>query len=238
MSKVLVGGDPHEPACHPGYRAFLRSLQRKHKTNRTILIGDICDFQSISFHAANPQCPGPDDEYLLTKQKMQLWYRDFPNAVVTIGNHDARVARLAESVKIPARFLRNYNDIWKTPKWKWVDDLIIDGVYYFHGTGRSGMHPAFNAMKDMLMSAVMGHCHSASGVKWRANPNQRTFGMDTGCGIDVDAYQFSYGKHMRSRPILSAAVVIDGMPFHYIMPCGPGEKFHKSKFKPTVGARR
>jgi hypothetical protein len=230
MSKVLVVGDPHEPVCHPGYRAFCRDLRRRFKTTRTVIIGDIADHQAISFHTANPMCPGPDDEYKLTKQKINAWYRDFPNAVVTIGNHDARTIRLAESVNMPAKYLRSYSETWKTPKWKWVDDIVIDDVYYFHGTGRSGMYPAFNAMKDMLMSVVMGHCHSASGVKWRTNPTKRTFGMDTGCGIDVDAYQFAYGKHMRSRPVLSAAVVLDGTPQHFIMPCGTKEKYHKSRF--------
>lgn len=228
--RVLVIGDPHEPPCHPGYRAWVRHLRRKFKTNKTVIIGDICDHHAISFHAANPMCPGPDDEYLLTKQKMQLWYKDFPKAIITIGNHDARIVRLAESVNIPAKYLRDYNEVWKTPNWKWVDDIIIDDVFYFHGTGRSGLHPAFNAMKDNLMSTVMGHCHSQAGIKWLANPNQRTFGMDVGCGIDVTAYQFAYGKHMRSRPILAAAVVIDGTPQHFIMPCGRGERWHRSRF--------
>lgn len=230
MSRVLVIGDPHEPVCHPGYRAFCRDLGRRFKTNKTVIIGDICDHHAISFHAANPQCPGPDDEYLLTKQKMKLWHKSFPNAIITIGNHDARVVRLAESVNIPAKYLRDYNEVWKTPTWKWVDDIVIDGVFYFHGTGRGGMYPAFNAMKDNLMSTVMGHCHAQAGIKWRANPTQRTFGMDVGCGIDVSAYQFAYGKHMRSRPILSAGVVLNGTPQHFIMPCGVGEKYHKLRF--------
>jgi len=230
MTRVLCIGDPHEPVCHPGYRAFCRDLRDRFDTIKTVIIGDICDHHAISFHAANPMCPGPKDEHDLILAKMQLWYKDFPGAVVTIGNHDARVARLAESVKIPAFYLRDYDEMWETKTWQWVGDIVIDDVYYFHGTGRSGIHPAYNAMKDMLMSVVMGHCHSASGVKWRANPNRRTFGMDTGCGIDVDAYQFAYGAHMPSRPILSAGVVIDGVPQHFILPCGVREKYHKSKF--------
>lgn len=231
MSRVLDIGDPHEPVTHPAYRPWCRHLRNKYKTTKTVIQGDICDHHAISFHAANPMCPGPDDEYLLTKLKIKGWYRDFPKAIITIGNHDARVIRLAESVNIPAKYLRNYNEVWKTPKWKWVDDIIIDDVFYFHGTGRSGLYPAFNAMKDNLMSTVMGHCHSQSGVKWRANPKQRTFGMDVGCGIDVTAWQFAYGKHMRSRPILSAAVVLDGTPQHFIMPCGRGERWHRSRFE-------
>lgn len=231
MARVLVVGDCHEPVCHPGYRAFCRDLRTKYKTTKTVIIGDICDHQAISFHANNPMCPGPDDEYLLTKQKMRLWHKDFPNAIVTLGNHDLRVVRLAESVNIPAKYLRDYNAVWKTPTWKWVEDVIIDDVYYFHGINRGGKYPAYNAMCDMLMSCVMGHVHTASGILWKANPDRRTFGLDTGCGIDVDAWQFAYGKHMRLRPILSAAVVLDGIPQHFIMKCGRKEKYHKSKFE-------
>ena len=230
MSRVLVIGDPHEPVCHPGYRAFCRFLRRKYKTTKTVIIGDICDHHAISFHAANPMCPGPDDEYILTKQKMKLWHKDFPRAIVTIGNHDMRVLRLAESVNIPPQYLRDFNTVWKTKTWKWVEDIKIDDVFYFHGIGRGGLHPAYNAMKDNLMSTVMGHCHSVAGVQWKANPDKRIFGMDTGCGIDVKAWQFAYGKHMARRPILAAGVVLNGDPQHFIMPCGPGERFHKSRF--------
>ena len=231
MSRVLVIGDPHNPPCHPGYRAFCRDLRKKYKTDKTVIIGDICDHQAISFHAANPMCPGALDEYHLTKKIMKQWHKDFPNAIVTQGNHDRRVIRLAESVNIPAEiYLRDYNQIWRTKTWKWVEEVIIDDVYYFHGEGRSGINPAFNAMKDFLMSTVMGHCHSAAGIKWRANPKKRTFGMDVGCGIDVDAFQFAYGKHMKNRPILAAGVIIDGYPIHHIMPCGTKEKYHKSRF--------
>ena len=42
--------------------------------------------------------------------------------------------------------------------------------------------------------------------------------MDSGCLIDVDAWQFAYGKHMNKKPILSCGVVLDGIPYHEIMP--------------------
>lgn len=230
MSRVLAYSDPHNPAAHPGAVAFLSDLRDKYDCDRIVCCGDMVDHQAISFHAANPDCPGPADEDELTLYTLKPWKKAFPEQYVTIGNHDERVLRLAASVNITKRHLRDFADVWETPGWKWVEDVTIDGVYYFHGTGRSGMHPAWNAMKDYLMSVCMGHCHSASGVKWSANPDRRTFGMDLGCLIDVDAYQFAYGKHARSRPMLSAAVVIDGVPQHFIMPCGKGEKYHKSKF--------
>ena len=230
MSRVLSPGDLHEPVSHPGYLPFCEDLYDKCRCDTVVFVGDVVDHQAISFHANNPMCPGPNDEYELTLEKIKKWHDSFPNAKVCIGNHDERVLRLAESVNIPAKYLRDYADVWNTPNWDWAFDHVIDDVYYWHGTGRSGLHPAYNVMKDMLMSVVMGHCHSAAGVKWVANPLRRIFGMDTGCGIDIDAWQFAYGKQERKRPILGAGVVLDGIPYHIVMPCGRGERYHKSRF--------
>jgi len=231
MARIIAIGDIHEPVSHPGYLSFCQDLYDAWDCNQVVFIGDVTDMQAISFHAANPMCPGPDDEFMLTKRAIQKWHRAFPAAKVCIGNHDERVLRLAESVNIPSRFIRDYKEIWKTPEWDWQHEHIIDETYYFHGTAMGGVHPAYNAAGKMLMPVVMGHCHARSGVKWRANPLRRIFAVDTGCGIDVDAFQFAYGKHIKERPILSAAVVLDGIPYHEVLPCGRGEKYHKDKFK-------
>lgn len=231
MSRILTIGDIHEPVSHPGYLQFCQDLYYQWDCNAVVFIGDVADFQAISFHANNPQCPGPDDEYILTKQKIQKWYKVFPKAKICIGNHDERVIRLAESINIPSKFLRDYADIWKTPNWEWAHDFIIDDVYYFHGTAMGGTHPSWNAAGKMLLPVVMGHCHSRSGIKWRANPLRRIFAVDVGCGIDVDAYQFAYGRHIKERPILSAAVILDGIPYHEVMPCSKKELYHKSNFR-------
>lgn len=229
--RVLIIGDIHAPCSHPGYLPFCKDLQSKYRCDKVMFIGDIVDFHGISFHAHQPDAPGPLDEYELAYEKVQQWHTAFPTAKVCIGNHDERVIRLAESVNIPAKFLRDYKDVWGTPKWEWGYEHVVDDVYYFHGTGNGGVHPAFNAMKKMLMSVVMGHIHQAAGIKWAANPQRRIFGMDTGCGIDDKAYAFAYGRHTRQRSMLSAGVVLDGIPYHEIMPCGAGEKYHKSKFE-------
>ena len=86
-------------------------------------------------------------------------------------------------------------------------------------------------MKTMLMSVVQGHIHTASGIKWTANPQRRIFGMDTGCGISDKQMAFAYGRHMKKRSILSAGVILDGIPYHEVMPIGPGEKYHHRRFK-------
>lgn len=237
MGRVLVIGDVHAPVTHPGYLAFCRDLYRLHGCNQVVFIGDLADFHAISFHAHHPDAPGPKDEYELTALCIKRWYKAFPKAKVCVGNHCARVIRLAESVNIPARFLRNYSEIWHTPGWTWADDFIIDDVYYFHGTGTGGLHPAYNTMGKMLMSVVQGHVHSAGGIKWRANPQKRIFGMDVGCGIDDSRYAFAYGQMLKVRSILSAGVVLDGIPQHIIMPIGRGEAYHRGHFKNVTLSR-
>jgi predicted phosphodiesterase len=240
VSRVLVIGDVHEPVAHPGYLRFCKDLYRRHKCDTVVFIGDLIDWHSISFHKKHPGAPAQMDEYKAAKKRVARWRRAFPKAYVCIGNHDERIFRLAADAGIPGDFIKSYEDVWgeklrkgqrrRRANWKWVNEVIIDDVYYTHGTGNAGVHPAFNLMGKMLMSSVMGHIHSAGGIKWRANPRKRIFGMDTGCGVDEKALAFAYGVHSKVRSILSAGVVLRGTPHHEIMAIGPGERYHRSRF--------
>jgi len=229
--KILVISDLHEPSSRRGALDFCRDLRRRYKTDHTVFIGDVTDWHSISFHAHHPEMPGPKDEYELAYKAIQKWRKAFPKADVVLGNHDRRVIRLAESVKIPAKFLRNYRDIWNTPNWNWVDDIIYDDVYFSHGDGvGSGLYPAFNLVRKMGLSCTIGHHHAAGGTKWLVNPLRRMFGLDVGSLIDDKAMAFAYGSRIVLRSVLSAAVIIDGVPNHIVMPVGKGEKYHDSRF--------
>jgi predicted phosphodiesterase len=227
MSRCLVIGDTHLPAVHPSYLRFVQDLRDKYKCDTVIHAGDVCDFHAISFHAHHPELPGPSDEFDLAYSLMRPWIRAFPSMKVCLGNHDARVVRLAASVNIPAKFIRNYAEVWETPGWDWIEDTIIDDVHYSHGEGCGGLHPAYNQMSKMLMSVAIGHVHTAGGVSWLANPQRRIFGLDVGSGIDEKSLAFAYGKNFKRRAIISAATVIDGIPQHHICPIGPGEKYSR-----------
>jgi predicted phosphodiesterase len=228
--KVGIIGDTHFPAEHPGYLDFVTDTFDKHRVTKVIHIGDVVDLHAISRWQKLPEAPGADDEYKETMKHIKRWRRRFPSMTITEGNHDYRTYRQAREVNIPARMLLGYNQLYQTPRWKWLAETTVDGVYYFHGTGVSGLHPAYNTMQKMLMSTVMGHIHTAGGIKWRANPEKRLFGMDVGCGVDDKHLAFKYGEHLKVRSILSCGVVIDGSPQHIIMPCGKGERYHRSRF--------
>ena len=231
MSKVLVIGDTHFPAVHPGYLRFVEDLAERYDCNKFVHIGDVVDFHAISRFGKLPEADGALSELDAAMLEIVKWYKQFPNLLITEGNHDQRGYRAAAEQGLPSRFIQGYNQLFGTLKWKWVKDVVIDGVYYFHGTGVSGQHPAYNTMQKMLMSTVMGHVHTAGGIKWRANPEKRIFGMDVGCGVDDKHLSFHYAENLKVRSILSAGVVIDGVPAHVIMPAGEGERYHRSRFK-------
>ncbi len=232
MSKILVIGDIHEPVSRKGYLQFCIDMRKKWRCNKTIFMGDVVDWSAISFHASNPEAPGPNDEYNLALAGTQRWYKAFRRATVIIGNHDARPKRVAESVNIPAKFVRDYADLWETPKWNWVQSTVIDDVFYCHGHGKGGgKTPAWNLAHKMGMSVCLGHYHSRGGINWSANPLRRWFGMDVGCGVDDTAYAFAYAKEQAQRSVLSVGVVLDGTPYFEVMPCGKGEKYHDSRFE-------
>lgn len=230
MSRVLVIGDTHEPVARKGYLEFCLDMREAWRCDTVVHIGDVVDWQAVSFHAAHPECPGPADEYELAFEKVQKWVKSFPKLTVTIGNHDERPGRKMKDSAVPARFLRNYEEIWDTPKWKWLDSVEIDGVRYTHGYGYGGKYHAANIRNARHQSVVCGHCHSVGLVHWDQSQRERIFGMNVGCGIDDRAFQFAYSKHNEKRSFLGCGVVIDQIPYLEPMPCGRGEKYHDSKF--------
>ena len=230
MSRVLGIGDLHLRWERKGYFQFCCDLYEEYDCDKVVFIGDVVESHNVSFHMRHPDMPGSKLEYELTKEAVARWYKRFPNAVVTIGNHDERLIRLASTVGISASRLPSFEKDWGTPTWNWKWDHVIDDVYYYHGTGQGGVYPACNAVRKMLMSCVLGHNHTASGIKWFANPKQRIFACDTGCGVDDKAMAFAYAKHNKQRSIISAAVIIDSVPYIEPMPCGRGEKYHDSNF--------
>lgn len=230
MARVLCIGDLHIPWERKGYFQFCCDLYKQWDCDTVVFIGDVVDSHAVSFHKKHPDLPGALQEYKQAKKQVQRWYKQFPRAVVTVGNHDERVIRIARDNGIPEIYLKSYEDNWGTSNWEWKRDYIIDDVYYYHGTGQGGEYPAANAVRKMLMSVVMGHNHTASGAKYYTNPTRRVFACDTGAGCDDKALAFAYAINNKRRSVLSAAVIIDGVPYVEPLLCGRGEPYHDSRF--------
>jgi predicted phosphodiesterase len=228
--RVGIVGDLHTPFSHCMYLKFCQDVFAAWRVNRVHLIGDVADHHAISQWESNPNGRSAEDECLEASAEIEKWYKTFPKATVSIGNHDERHFRLAGKHGLPVRYLRSYAELWDTPKWDWQFEHNHDGVIYTHGTGCSGQTAGIKLAIQRRNSVVLGHTHTYAGVVFHSNPNSRIFGLNTGCGIDCRAYAFAYGRDNPVRPVLGCSVVLDGEhPIFIPMPCGVKEKYHRTR---------
>lgn len=87
-SRVLVVGDLHEPFSHAKYLDFCIDTYNNFNCNKVVLIGDLIDNHATSNWGSDPEGKSAADELELAVEKLKLWYKQFPEATVTLGNHD------------------------------------------------------------------------------------------------------------------------------------------------------
>lgn len=204
-NRVLVIGDLHEPFNLDGYLDFCKEQYNIHNCNKVVFIGDVIDNHYSSYHEADPDGIGGGDELDMAIKKIAKWYKAFPDAYVTIGNHDRIIMRKAFSSAIPKKWLKSYKDVLETPKWDFVDRVVIDDVQYIHGEGGT----ARTKCRADMMSTVQGHLHTQAYTEWYVGQNFKVFGMQVGCGIDHDSYAMAYAKRGK-KPAIGCGVVIGG----------------------------
>jgi len=178
-NRVLVIGDVHAPFERKDYLQFCIDTYKKYNCNKVVFIGDIIDNHYSSYHETDADGLGGGKELDLAIKSVKKWYKAFPDAYVTVGNHDAIIMRKAQTSSIPSQWIKNYNDVLGTPNWKWVTDVVIDDVRYVHGHKSSKARTA--AKRDM---------------------------QAVGCGIDSRSYAMGYMQGGK-KEALGCGVVLD-----------------------------
>ncbi len=203
---VLIIGDLHAPFILEGYLEFCRKLQEKHNCGTVVLIGDIIDGNSWSYHEHDVDGDSVKTEVNKAILQLQDWYRAFPIATVLYGNHDLLVSRKAKTAGLSQLFIRNLGEILGAPQgWAFTHEYIKDNVKYIHGSTGN----AISRAKDERISICQGHLHSQAFVEYSVSERDAIFGLQIGCGIDREAYAFEYAKPMAKKPVISAGVILE-----------------------------
>jgi predicted phosphodiesterase len=210
---VLVIGDIHEPFSLKGYLEFCREQQEKYNCGTVVFIGDVLDNHYSSYHETETNGMGADEELEQAIQKLQEWYKVFPEAYVTIGNHDRMAYRKAKTSGLSSKWVRGYSEILGTDGWEFVEEVEIYGVNYNHGEGGT----ARTKMKNELQSQVQGHLHQQGYIEFSEGKHQKIFGMQVGCGVNNDAYAMAYGKNFK-KPVISCGVVLNKGKLPIVIP--------------------
>lgn len=201
---VLVIGDLHEPFALDDYLDFCCEQWDRFECETCVFIGDVIDNHYSSYHETDPDGMSAGDELDIAIERLQPWVETFPDAYVTIGNHDRMTMRKAFSGGIPKRWIKAYNEVLGAPGWNFVDEVLLDGVVYVHGEGGTARS---KALKEQC-SHVQGHLHTHAYVEQIVGRRTRIFGMQTGCGVDRRAYALAYAK-TGPKPAIGCGVVLD-----------------------------
>lgn len=210
---VLVVGDLHEPFCLEGYLEFCKLQYEKFNCSEVVFIGDIIDNHYSSYHETDADGMGGADELTLAIKKISKWYKVFPKATVTIGNHDRMIMRKAQTSAIPKAWIKDYKDVLQVPNWDFVDRKVIGNVQYIHGEAGT----ARTKCRADLMSTVQGHLHTQAYTEWYVGANYKIFGAQVGCGIDHDSYAMGYAKRGRKPAVGCLVVLNESQPINIMM---------------------
>ena len=205
-NRVLVIGDLHEPFCLEGYLEFCKKQYDIHNCNKVVFIGDIIDNHYSSYHESSADGLGGKYELEQAVKKLRRWYKAFPKADVTLGNHDRIIIRKAQTSNIPSKQIKEYKEVLETPKWNFVTDVYYDGVRYVHGD-KSGK-PRMATKRDMV-STVSGHYHTDMYCEWLFGKTRAIFALAVGCGIDSKSYAMGYMQGGKKEAI-GVGIVIGG----------------------------
>ena len=213
-NRILVIGDLHEPFCLDGYLDFCKQTYANYNCNKVIFIGDILDSHYSSYHETDADGMGGADELEFAIKKLKRWYKAFPKADVTLGNHDRIIIRKAQTSNIPSKWIKDFSEVLETPKWNFVTDVYYDGVRYVHGD-KSGK-PRMAARRDMV-STVSGHYHTDMYCEWFFGKTRAIFALAVGCGIDSKSYAMGYMQGGKKEAIGCGIVIGNHTAFNVKM---------------------
>jgi len=217
LLNALCISDLQVPAEHRDALDFVKHVDKIwFPTRQRIVInqGDEVDQHTLGKWPANPDGLSGGHELNEARVRLSYWGDEFPDMRLCTSNHTYRAWKKAFLSGIPSEFMRSVGEVYKTPPgWLWKDKWLFDNWCFEHGENVSGAMAALNAAVQNGMNTSIGHQHSHGGVISRANANGVLFGLNTGCLIDVDQYNFDYGKNIRIKPSLGMGVIKNSIPY-------------------------
>lgn len=208
IENILVIGDLHEPFCLDGYLEHCIETYTKYNCNKVVFIGDVIDNHYSSYHETDSNGMGGSDELEFAIKKIAKWYEAFPEADVTIGNHDRIIMRKAQTSAIPSKWIKQYKEVLETPNWNFTEEVVYSGVRYVHGDKSS---KARTAAKRDMMSTVTGHFHTDLYVDWMFGKTRAIFAMGVGCGINSKSYAMGYMQGGKKEAVACGVVLNNGL---------------------------
>lgn len=211
----LIISDTQFPFHHQNTMDFLAAVKEEFKPTRIFHVGDLVDSYRLSFHEQDPTAPSLTQEMEAVQEAVADLAELFPTMYIAEGNHDMRLYRSAAKAGIPRGMVRGLNELIGAPStWYWRPKWDIE---FSNGERATMVHncghkDAIKGVQSYGQSIIQGHYATQSVIQYVSNRDKLMWGMTVGASIDDEAVCFAYNKLDIRRPILSHAIVENGVP--------------------------
>jgi len=213
---IIIIPDTHHPYTNWNVLREARDhylvYKRQKKTVKVIQMGDLTDQKAWSRFPKDVDDDNPTLEWMKTEDALIRMGEWFPEMTLILGNHDVRIIKKCLEVGIPKKLIPKLEKLFPFQGWDWHMShrpLVIDNVMYVHGDEFAGN--AIAKAKRAGMSVVQGHDHQMY-LEFLNTMGRKTFGMGTGCTVDVDSPAAAYAAKNPMGVDLGFAEIIKGVP--------------------------
>jgi len=211
--RILAFSCTHFPYQHGEAFSFLKRVKADVKPTMVVCLGDSTDLHQLSTHPKNPNCLGPTEEMRQARACLKELAVIFPRLLLCDSNHDTRIQRFAMHAGLPKECVKAWREVMGVPDgWEqsWEHDL--GPAMAIHGDRYNGQNGIRQAVSDNMMSTIMGHIHTESGVFWQETKAGVYWGLQAGCLIDHEYDAYEYQRRNRKRPLVGCGAVINNVP--------------------------
>lgn len=193
---VIVGSDAHcWPETYGTAMAAFVDITRRLKPDFVVLNGDGFDGAKISRHSRIgwDRRPTVKEELDALSDFLEQVHQAAPNAKKrrTHGNHDMRFDTYLSSNAADIEGVRGTSLADHLPGWQESMAIDINGDCIIKHRHRSGVHVAWNNVRDFGCHIITGHTHRQNCRPW-TNKIGTWYGVDAGMLAPVEGPQFDY----------------------------------------------
>ena len=218
---MIVGSDLHAwPETYGTAMAAYVDFHRRLQPAWSILNGDGLDGASVSKHARIgwDQAPKVNEEIEALRDFLEEIRRASPDTKRkrTRGNHDNRFDTYFSSKAAELEGVMGSTLAEHLPGWDEVMSLTVNGNCVIQHRYRSGIHAAYNNVRDYGCHVITGHRHRQEVKPW-TNQLGTWYGVDSGMLASATGPQFAYTEQRKPTDWRSGFAVLTWVD-HKLMP--------------------
>lgn len=190
--RMIILPDLHAPFILEGALDECKKYRDKYQITDFACTGDVVDFHKSSFHKSEIDAYNADKELELAIKQLKPWHDEFPNMLISKGNHDDIPIRQFKEAGLSQKLMKPLNEAIECPTWSFkIKQDLGHNTELHHGIGRASHTMA----KEEGKNIIMGHKHSKTYITQNYYKLYgMLFSMQLGALFNPESYAARYSR--------------------------------------------